>query len=84
MTNIRLIFWPAFSPDLNPIETAWNEMKDWQARNYPEDRPLYTELRQRVTEAWNAIGQDLLGQLIDTMPQRCQAVIDANGGHTKW
>ena len=81
--GIRLVPWPAFSPDLNLIETVWNEMKDWIAQNYPE-KATYPQLRQRVTEAWNVIGRDLLSQLIDTMPQRCQAVIDANGMHTKW
>jgi transposase len=27
--NIYSIFWPAFSPDLNPIKTVWNRMKDY-------------------------------------------------------
>ena len=31
--GIKLIFWPAFSPDLNPIETCWNWMK-----HYIEDK----------------------------------------------
>ena len=58
-------------------------MKDWLARNYPDNKASYKQLRQQVNEAWDAIGRDLLAQLIDTMPRRCQAVIDANGMHTK-
>ena len=26
--EIEPIFWPPFSPDLNPIESVWNMMKD--------------------------------------------------------
>ena len=82
--NIPVIFWPAYSPDLNSIETVWNRMKDWLAFHYPERKASYDQLRQRVTEAWEAIGEDLLEDLIDTMPQRCQAVIDANGMYIPW
>ena len=82
--GIHTIFWPAFSPDLNPIETLWNRMKDWLALNYPSKKATYDQLRQRVQEAWDAIGIDLLDELVATMPLRCQAVIDANGLHTKW
>lgn len=82
--DIYPMHWPAFSPDLNPIETLWNEMKDWLARNYPMVTKSQEQLRQRVIEAWEALGQSLLQKLIREMPQRCQDVINADGKHTKW
>lgn len=27
--GIKIIAWPPFSPDLDPIETVWNEMKEY-------------------------------------------------------
>ena len=83
-SGVILIDWPAFSPDLNPIETLWNKMKDWLQIHYPEYKCSYEELRRRVQEAWDAIGEDLLEELVDTMPERCQDVINANGMYTKW
>jgi hypothetical protein len=59
-------------------------MKDWIAIHYPERKATYDQLRQQVIEAWNAIGSEVLRDLVQSMRQRCQDVIDANGGHTKW
>ena len=28
LRGVELIFWPAYSPDLNPIEMVWNKMKN--------------------------------------------------------
>lgn len=81
--GIRLIIWPPFSPDLNPIETLWNDMKNWIGAHYAENL-TYTILRQAVRASWDAIGQEKLDKLLDTMQARCQAVIDADGMHTKY
>jgi hypothetical protein len=86
--GIHPIFWPAFSPDLNPIEAVWNKMKDYIEINYP-DLPggrqyTYEQLRGIVREAWDSISLDFLRELIESMPARCQAVIEAKGGYTKY
>lgn len=36
-------------------------------------------LREVVRDAWDAVSEDFLNVLIDSMPMRCQAVIDARG-----
>ena len=42
--GIIFIFQPAFSPNLNPIEKVWNQMKDWIKRQYREQKWTYNEL----------------------------------------
>lgn len=82
--GVQLIFWPANSPDLNPIETIWNKMKDWLQEHYPRQSCGYPQLRRQVLEAWEAVREEVFEDLIRSMPLRCQAVIDAQGGHTKY
>jgi len=68
--GIYPIFWPAFSPDLNPIETVWNRMKDYIMR-YPDYHSSYEKLRSVAKEAWDAIGAEELLALVREMPARC-------------
>jgi len=56
-------------------------MKDWIEDVYGVDVNLgYTRLREAVKAAWDAIPQSKLDELINSMPARMQAVIDAKGG----
>jgi transposase len=82
--GIKVAAWPPFSPDLNPIEAVWNWMKDWLQENYPQETMSYDMLRRIVKEAWEAVPDLYLRELIISMPERCQAVIAANGMHTKY
>ena len=78
------IFWPPYSPDLNPIETVWNWIKDYIAEKFGDVSLSYDRLRVAVQEAWEAITEERLSDLIDSMSERCQDVVNANGMHTKW
>jgi transposase len=78
------IFWPALSPDLNPIETLWDRIKDIIEEKDPEIHRSYPKLRAAIIEAWNSITDEEVRDLIRSMHDRCQAVIDAEGWHTKY
>lgn len=83
--HIFPISWPPISPDLNPIEMVWNWMKDWIQDKYPDDKQLSPDkLRSVVRAASDAIPDEFFEDLIRSMQARCQAVIDAEGGHTPY
>jgi transposase len=86
--GIYPMFWPAFSPDLNPIEAVWNKMKDWIEAHYLDlpagKQRTYDQLCEMVREAWDAITEEYINSLLDSITERCQAVIDAKGGYTKY
>jgi transposase len=77
---IRMI-WPANSPDLNPIENVWRLLKVRIGRRFPLNN---AEVRQFLEEEWAKLTLDDFVHYIQEMPKRVQAVIDAQGGHSKW
>jgi DDE superfamily endonuclease len=82
--GVICIKWPAYSPDLNPIEYVWNKMKDWIQDRWDDTLHSYDALREAITAAWEAVEEDYLEELLSTMEARCQAVIDADGKQTSW
>ncbi|KAH0603170.1 uncharacterized protein H6S33_008174 [Morchella sextelata] len=81
--NIPSLVWPACSPDLNPIENIWNLLKNRINMRSPHPKGV-DEMRVAITDEWNRITEDELLECIDTMPERIAAVIEADGGHTRW
>ena len=73
--------WPGNSPDLNPIENLWSQMKHMQRK----ERATSAEGLKRIArKVWKGVSSDYLKKLYESMPRRMQAVIDAEGGHTKY
>lgn len=81
--NVNVLEWPARSPDLSPIEHLWDNLKRRvrQRQNVPVN---VNDLQRAVLQEWNNIPQREIQTLIDSMRRRCQAVVRANGGFTKY
>ena len=84
--GIYPILQPLFSPDLNPIETVQDQLKDLIEIIDPEVYSSYKRLQKVVEKAWEQIDEDKIRALCsgEEMRKRCQAVIDANGIYTKF
>ena len=77
--NIAKPEWPACSPDMNPIEHAWDTIK---RAVFGRDGPTTTlrDLNRFAVEEWDNLYQQDLDELVGSMPRRIQACIIA-GGH---
>jgi len=68
---------PPYSPDLNPIENLWKDLKRRVEQRNPRN---VEELTQIVSEEWSATDSSFLAKLSHSMPSRLIRVI-ANHGH---
>ncbi len=83
--GIEVLTWPPFSPDLNPIETLWNILKDYlQARMDAAENWTQEQLRGHLMDCWDQIQDEVLDELIESMKARCEAVIATEGGYTRF
>ena len=73
--------WLENSPDLNPIESLWSQMKQLQSK---EHATLATGLKKIAFRVWGKIAPSYLKSLYESMPRHMKAVVDAQGGHTKY
>jgi hypothetical protein len=81
--NVDLLPWPAVSPNLSPIEHVWDEMER-RLRHLPNQPVTLAEMGPALIRIWNNIPQAFFNNLVRSMRRRCQACINANGGHTRY
>ena len=76
-----ILQWPAQSPDLNPIENLW-AIIEYRLRYRICSSP--EALFELLKTEWEKLEPELLQNLVNSMPRRLQAVIDAKGFATKY
>lgn len=81
--NVNIKALPARSPDLNVIENIWDELNRRVRRNgiAPQTIP---QLRAKIAQEWANLPQNYIHRYVTSMRRRCIAVINAQGGHTRY
>ena len=79
--RIRGIYWPSMSPDLRPIEHLRGILKRMVEVCKISN---ICHLRDVVMEGWKSIPMATCEALVNSMPRRVKAVLDNDGGHTKY
>ncbi|UYV83897.1 hypothetical protein LAZ67_X000552 [Cordylochernes scorpioides] len=78
LQDIHMFPWPAYSPNLSPIEHVWNIIGR-RLHALPQPRSE-DELWQMVEREWRAIPQEAIHNLIDSPSRRVAACIAARSG----
>ncbi len=79
--RVKVMDWPSMSPDLNPIEHLWGILKQKVeehkvSNNHQLCDVVMEELKRTPVATCEA--------LVNSMPKRAKAVLENNGGHTKY
>ena len=75
--------WPTQSPDLNSIEHLWGFLKRNLLKHEHPPSGIH-ELWERIQVKWEEIAVEEHQKLIESMPRRVQAVLNAKGGYIKY
>ncbi len=79
--RVKVMDWPSMSPDLNPIEHLWGILK----RKVEECKVSNIhQLSDVVMEEWKRTPVATCEALVNSKPKRVKAVLENNGGHTKY
>ena len=77
----HVLEWPSQSPDLNPIEMLWHDLKRAIHARHPRN---LSELEQFCEEEWSKIDPDRCARLICNYRKRLVEVIAAKGEATSF
>ena len=83
--GLEVLDWPGQSPDQNPIENLWREWKRIMATKLKPPKNL-DQLAHNMRVSWLILGRKkaLLKKLCDSPRRRIEALLELDGGTTKY
>ena len=88
--GIKVMEWPPYSPDLNPIENLWALLRakihemHLELLELPDNKETWLMLQVAAHEAWNEIRPEVLESLVEKMPKRIANIQRVGGWYTKY
>ncbi|KAG2459251.1 TCB1 transposase, partial [Polypterus senegalus] len=79
--SVNVLEWSSQSPDLNPIEHLWRDLKMAVHRRFPSN---LMEHERCCKEEWAKLAKDRCAKLVVSYSKRLEAVIAAKGASTKY
>ncbi len=70
--HIKVLEWPSQSPDLNPIEYLWRELKVWVIKCQPRN---INDLERICKEEWEKIPPEMCANLVANYKKYLTSVI---------
>ena len=79
--NFKVLEWPSQSPDLNPIENVWTEMKKRLRARRPTN---LTQLHQLCQEEWAKSPPTSCGKIVEGYTKHLTQVKQFKGNASKY
>ncbi len=79
--HIKVLEWPSQSPDLNPIENLWRELKVQVGKCQPRN---LNDSERICKEEWDKIPPEMCANLVVNYKKRLTSVIANKGFATKY
>ncbi|KAI4293419.1 hypothetical protein PAPHI01_2693 [Pancytospora philotis] len=79
--SIRVMPWPAMSPDMNPIENLWEYVKRRVAELEPKN---IADLKRMIMQAWSEIPLAVCQKYAMSFANHALALCRSRGEHTKY
>ena len=82
--NVKVLNWPAKSPDISPIELLWDYLQVGRKVRGRNNVSSVMDLERALHQKWNRILIAVIQRLISSMRRRCVAVCAMNRDHTRY
>jgi len=79
--DTKVLDWPFQSPDLNIIDHVWSELMKKYGNFHAKTK---SELFEKMMEIWTSFDRKYIENLIKYIYSRCNDVVDAKDGATRY